>query len=104
MSILIQELWPRLVFSVQNYKEFIHLRLSIAPCSYIVNISGLAALDGYIYAVGGWESAHRLDTVERYDPKANTWSFMRKLKIAVTSAAVVAHNKMLYVAGTVMFC
>ena len=27
---------------------------------------GLALLDGSIYAVGGWEGSHRLDSVERY--------------------------------------
>ncbi|KAK7593017.1 hypothetical protein V9T40_007769 [Parthenolecanium corni] len=82
-----------------RYDSMLDVWQEMAPMLTPRSELGLAALDGYIYAVGGWESAHRLDTVERYDPKANTWSFMRKLKIAVTSAAVVAHNKMLYVAG-----
>ena len=61
--------------------------------------AGLASLDGFIYAVGGWESQYRLDSVERYDPSTNSWEFVQKLKIAVTSAAVIGHDKMLYVAG-----
>ncbi len=30
-------------------------------------------LDGYVYAVGGWDGRSRLDSVERYDPGTNTW-------------------------------
>ena len=56
-------------------------------------------LDGYIYAVGGWEGTERLDSVERYNPQNNTWSFVAPLKMAVTSPAVVAHDGMLYVTG-----
>uniref|UniRef100_A0A146LF72 Kelch-like protein diablo n=2 Tax=Lygus hesperus TaxID=30085 RepID=A0A146LF72_LYGHE len=60
---------------------------------------GLAMLDGYLYAVGGWEGTHRLNSVERYDPNSNTWSLVAPMKTALTSAAVVAHDGMLYVTG-----
>ena len=30
-------------------------------------------LDGYVYAVGGWDGRSRLDSIERYDPNTNTW-------------------------------
>ena len=49
-------------------------------------------LDGYVYAIGGWEGASRLDTVEKYNPETNTWSSVASLKIAVTSPAVAACN------------
>lgn len=71
----------------------------MAPMSVCRSELGLASLDGFIYAIGGWESTYRLDTVERYDPNTNSWQFVHKLKIAVTSAAVIGHDKMLYVAG-----
>ncbi|CAG0896818.1 unnamed protein product [Cyprideis torosa] len=50
---------------------------------------GLAIVDGFVYAVGGWDGSHRLDSVERYDPTTNTWSFVTPLKMGMTSAAVV---------------
>ena len=53
---------------------------------------GLAMLDGYVYAVGGWEGSSRLDSVERYDPETNSWASVANLKMAVTSPAVVAHG------------
>jgi len=60
---------------------------------------GLALLDGSIYAVGGWEGSHRLDSVERYNRATNTWSMIANLKMAVTSPAVVALEGLLYVTG-----
>ncbi|XP_014243355.1 kelch-like protein 12 isoform X2 [Cimex lectularius] len=60
---------------------------------------GLAMLDGFLYAVGGWEGANRLSSVERYDPSTNTWSLIAPMKMALTSAAVVAHDGLLYVTG-----
>lgn len=30
-------------------------------------------LDGYIYALGGFDGEHRLKSVECYDPKRNQW-------------------------------
>ena len=47
-------------------------------------------LDGYVYAIGGWEGSSRLDTVERYNPETNSWASVASLKIAVTSPAVAA--------------
>lgn len=58
-------------------------------------------LDGYVFAVGGWEGRSRLDSVECYNPHANTWQFMESVKMAVTSPAVVALDGLLYVTGSI---
>jgi hypothetical protein len=39
----------------------------------------MAALDGYIYAIGGYDGTSRLSTVERYCPKTNRWTFVASL-------------------------
>ena len=57
--------------------------------SYII---GLALLDGFVYAVGGWEGSSRLDSVERYNSESNTWHSIPNLRMAVTSPAVVTHE------------
>lgn len=57
-------------------------------------------LDGYVFAVGGWEGRSRLDSVECYNPHTNTWQFMESVKMAVTSPAVVALDGLLYVTGS----
>lgn len=60
---------------------------------------GLTVLDGFLYAVGGWEGVSRLSSVERYDPNTNKWQFVSSMKIALTSPAVVSLNGLMYVAG-----
>ena len=56
-------------------------------------------LDGFVYAVGGWEGRSRLDSVECYNPHTNSWQFTESVKMAVTSPAVVALDGLLYVTG-----
>lgn len=56
-------------------------------------------LDGFVYAVGGWEGRSRLDSVECYNPHTNAWQFTESVKMAVTSPAVVALDGLLYVTG-----
>ena len=56
-------------------------------------------LDGFVYAVGGWEGSARLDSVERYCQLTNSWSYIPPMKIGITSPAVVSHDGMLYVTG-----
>ncbi|XP_065570128.1 kelch-like protein diablo [Artemia franciscana] len=60
---------------------------------------GVAMLDGYLYAVGGWQGCQRLKTVERYDPTSNTWELVTPMKTPLTGPAVVAYDGYLYVIG-----
>ena len=62
--------------------------------------SGLAVLDGFIYAIGGWDGLSRLNSVERYNPCNNTWEYVAPMKISLTSPAAVGHQGHLYVTGT----
>lgn len=63
------------------------------------DILGLSLLDGFIYAVGGWDGSVRLASVERYNIATNGWASIATMKMAVTSPAVVAHEGVLYVMG-----
>lgn len=40
----------------------------------------MCVVGGHIYAVGGRDYSSELDSVERYDPKTNTWEFVAPLK------------------------
>ncbi|XP_056143941.1 kelch-like protein diablo isoform X2 [Lampris incognitus] len=73
--------------------------IEMAPMNVARSELGLVMLDGYVFAVGGWEGRSRLDSVECYDPHTNTWQFMESVKMAVTSPAVVALDGLLYVTG-----
>lgn len=71
----------------------------MAPMNIARSELGLATLDGFIYAVGGWEGTTRLGSIERYDPSTNRWEFVQSLKVQLTSPAVASMNGLLYVAG-----
>ncbi|XP_066546115.1 kelch-like protein diablo isoform X2 [Amia ocellicauda] len=73
--------------------------LEMAPMNVARSELGLAMLDGFVFAVGGWEGHSRLDSVECYNPHTNTWHFVESMKMAVTSPAVVALDGLLYVTG-----
>ncbi|XP_035231775.1 kelch-like protein 3 [Stegodyphus dumicola] len=60
---------------------------------------GLAVLDGYIYAIGGWDGLSRLSSVERYNPNNNTWEYVSHMKLSLTCPATVGHEGHLYVTG-----
>jgi len=62
--------------------------------------TGVAALDGKVYVVGGLTSAtSTVATVEAYDPATNTWSSVAPLPNALHHANTAAVNGKLYVVG-----
>ncbi|KAK7792616.1 hypothetical protein R5R35_009149 [Gryllus longicercus] len=83
--------------SMWRYDPVLNVWHEMAPMLIPRSELGLAMLDGFVYAVGGWEGTYRLDSVERYDPETNSWELVPPMKMAVTSPAVVAHDGMLYV-------
>lgn len=85
--------------SVWKYDPVLDHWQEVAPLQNPRSELGIAMLDGFVYAVGGWDGSCRLETVERYDPTKNEWSYIEPMRLAVTSPAVVAHEGMLYVTG-----
>ncbi|EDM18405.1 similar to DRE1 protein (predicted), isoform CRA_b [Rattus norvegicus] len=59
----------------------------------------MVALQGQLFAVGGFDGLRRLRSVERYDPFSNTWAATAPLPEAVSSAAVAPCAGQLYVIG-----
>uniref|UniRef100_A0A8C6W465 Kelch-like 35 n=1 Tax=Nannospalax galili TaxID=1026970 RepID=A0A8C6W465_NANGA len=59
----------------------------------------MAALQGQLFTVGGFDGLQRLHSVERYDPFSNTWAAVAPLPEAVSSAAVAPCAGHLYVIG-----
>ena len=42
--------------------------------------AGPQVLDGVLYVAGGFDSKHDLATVEKLDPKTNTWQLVAKMQ------------------------
>ncbi|KAK6014201.1 kelch repeat protein [Ostertagia ostertagi] len=61
---------------------------------------GSAALDGYLYAVGGrtgWN--YSMSTVEQYNPLTNEWSTVDEMMVKRSGVKAVALNESLYAVG-----
>lgn len=80
--------------SLWRFDPILNVWQELAPMLTARSELGLVLLDGFIYAVGGWEGTARLDSVERYEIDSNQWSYVAPMKLAVTSPAVVPHNGM----------
>ncbi|XP_055329937.1 kelch-like protein 3 [Paramacrobiotus metropolitanus] len=62
--------------------------------------AGLAALDGRVYAAGGYDARKvLLSSVEVYDPDSRAWSAVAALPVALASVALVACDGRLYAFG-----
>ena len=51
---------------------------------------GLAALGGYLFAIGGHDGKTYLNTAEMYCPKSNSWRMVASMKTSRAGAGVVA--------------
>ena len=61
----------------------------------------MSTLDGFVYAVGGYDGATRIDSVERYNPRSNSWEFVQPLPMPISRCHATSFNGCLYVAGNV---
>lgn len=60
---------------------------------------GVVALDGKLFAVGGYNGSEHLSSVECYDPHINQWQLIEAMSSPRNSPAVAVLGDKLYVAG-----
>ena len=60
---------------------------------------GVAALNGKIYACGGYDGSSFLKSVEMYDPVANKWTYVAPMNVPRSRVALVANMGNLYAIG-----
>lgn len=62
---------------------------------------GVVVLDGYLYAVGGYDGVARqcLNSVERYDSQRDEWIQVEPMTQRRSGAAVAVLDNMLYAIG-----
>ena len=70
--------------SVERYDPATNAWEAVAPMGEERIRPGVAALDGKLYAVGGFgfNNGHFLTSVERYDPATNAWEAAAPLTTA----------------------
>ncbi|XP_051881656.1 kelch-like protein 24 [Pristis pectinata] len=85
---------------VWMYNSLLNVWLRVAPLNKGRWRHKMVALQGKIYAVGGFNGFSRISSVECYDPSLNCWSLRTPLLEAVSSAAVtVCLNKVHVIGG-----
>lgn len=60
---------------------------------------GLCALNGTLYAVGGWVGEDIGGSIERYDPILDEWRLEGDLPEPLFSMGVVAYEGLIYIVG-----
>lgn len=81
------------VFWKTIYFFFTIDRESILLSSFTLSsILGVTVLEGPIYAVGGHDGWSYLNTVERWDPQSQQWTFVASMSIARSTVGVAALN------------
>lgn len=64
-----------------------------------VNCIGVAALNQYIYVVGGFDGTRQLSSVERYDTERVVWDKVAPIKIARSALSLTVLDGKLYAMG-----
>lgn len=59
----------------------------------------VTALDGLIYALGGYDGQNRQNTAERYDPKTNQWTMISPMNVQRSDAHACTLNNKIYITG-----
>lgn len=60
---------------------------------------GVAALNGKLYAAGGYDGSVFLKTVERFDPATKLWTLVKEMNVKRSRVALVSTYGKLYAIG-----
>lgn len=91
-----------IVNNVMRYERYLDRWIKVAQLNVPRAKFGMAALDGYIYAIGGYDGTSRLASVEKYCPQTNRWTFISPLSHPTSRVHAASLNGYLYVAGGVI--
>lgn len=69
---------------------------------HIFFFTGVAAINQYIYVVGGYDGQQQINTVERYDTERGCWEFVTSMAIPRSALSVTVLDGKLYAMG--MLC
>jgi hypothetical protein len=61
--------------------------------------AGVAALNQYIYVVGGYDGHRQLNTVERYDTEKDSWDSVSSIRTARSALSLTVLDGKLYAMG-----
>ncbi|XP_048774657.1 kelch-like protein 3 isoform X2 [Ostrea edulis] len=89
------------VNNVMRYERYLDKWIKVASMNTPRAKLGMATLDGYIYAIGGYDGTSNLCSVEKYCPQTNRWTCVSQLSQPVARIVATSLNGYLYAAGGV---
>ena len=92
------------VAAVERYDPSTNTWEAVAAMSTKRANLGAVALDGKLYAVGGFDGETHLDSVERYDPSTNAWEAVAAMSTKRCGVGAVALDGKLYAVGGYTGC
>lgn len=60
---------------------------------------GIGVLDGFLYAVGGYNGQVTVNTAERYNPRTGGWNMITEMNTVRSMLGVASMNGQLYAVG-----
>lgn len=75
------------------------ITMQIAPMHCRRCYVSVAELNGFIYAMGGYDGNNRQNTAERYDPKTNQWTMIAPMSVQRSDASACTLNGKVYITG-----
>ena len=87
--------------SVECYNEYSRQWQFSKPMLFSRSCFAAVALDGYIYALGGYGNVH-LSSVEKYNPRRNEWSLVPAMSTARNNFGACALHGFIYAVGELL--
>lgn len=85
--------------NLNHYDSLIQVFLN---CVYFISLLGVAALNHWIYVVGGYDGSQQLDSVERFDTENGIWESVSSIKVARSALSLTVLDGKLYAMGTLL--
>lgn len=89
----------QVLVSCEKYDPGSDSWMPIAPLSQARSYLGVAVINGYLYAVGGYNGMHWMNTVERYDPLQDQWTCVSSMISPRSSFGITVSRGRIYCIG-----
>jgi N-acetylneuraminic acid mutarotase len=85
--------------SVEAYDPLDNEWKTVTSLNHPRSCLGLCALDGYLYAFGGWIGRTVDNRVEKYEPMKNKWTMYATMPSFLFAMGVIAFEGLIYIIG-----
>ncbi|KAK7065698.1 Kelch-like protein 4 [Halocaridina rubra] len=89
----------QILVSCEKYDPESNSWMPIAPLSHGRSYHGVAVINDYLFAVGGYNGSYWLNSVERYDPLEDQWTSVSSMISPRSSFGITVSRGRIYCIG-----